>query len=157
MFLTMCTNTFSKPDNCSHMFCNDCWYNYLSTKIDEGNAIKIKCMESCYKIEENKRKNMGLLSKESKQLLNDGKINPKTNKPFKKTSHSFGYIFCKDTRFSQILIVVAALTFGVLYILKLFLSILQNQTLRQLPLRPIKYNKMNGGGDITALCEMPQL
>ena len=38
-------DNFSKPDNCSHMFCNDCWYNYLSTKIDEGNAIKIKCME----------------------------------------------------------------------------------------------------------------
>ena len=36
---------FSKPDNCTHMFCNDCWYNYFSTKINEGNAIKIKCME----------------------------------------------------------------------------------------------------------------
>ena len=36
---------FSKPDNCPHIFCNDCWYNYLLTKINEGNAIKIKCMD----------------------------------------------------------------------------------------------------------------
>ena len=55
-------------------------------------------MESCYKIEENKRKNMGLLSKESKQLLNDGKINPKTNKPFKKTCMSPDNIIKKIIR-----------------------------------------------------------
>lgn len=36
---------FSHPDNCPHMFCNDCWFNYLLSKINEGNAIKIKCME----------------------------------------------------------------------------------------------------------------
>ena len=55
-------------------------------------------MKSCYKIEENKRKKMGLLSKESKQLLNDGKINPKTNKPFKKTCMSPDNIIKKIIR-----------------------------------------------------------
>lgn len=55
-------------------------------------------MKSCYKIEENKRKNMGLLSKESKTLLNDEKVNPKTNKPFKKTCMSSDNIIKKIIR-----------------------------------------------------------
>jgi len=55
-------------------------------------------MKSCYKIEENKRKNMGLLSKESKTLSNDEKINPKTNKPFKKTCMSPDNIIKKIIR-----------------------------------------------------------
>ena len=55
-------------------------------------------MKNCYKIEENKRKKMGLLSKESKKLLNDGKINPKTNKPFKKTCMSPDNIIKKIIR-----------------------------------------------------------
>ena len=55
-------------------------------------------MESSYKIEENKRKKMGLLSKESKKLLTDEKINPKTNKPFKKTCMSPDNIIKKIIR-----------------------------------------------------------
>ena len=55
-------------------------------------------MEICYKIEENKRKKMGLLSKESKKLLTDEKINPKTNKPFKKTFMSPDNIIKKIIR-----------------------------------------------------------
>ena len=55
-------------------------------------------MKNCYKIEENKRKKMGLLSKESKNLFNDEKINPKTNKPFKKTCMSPDNIIKKIIR-----------------------------------------------------------
>lgn len=55
-------------------------------------------MESSYKIEENKRKKMGLLSKESKKLLTDENINPKTNKPFKKTCMSPDNIIKKIIR-----------------------------------------------------------
>ena len=31
--------------NCGHSFCNECWYDFLSTKIKENKLSSIKCME----------------------------------------------------------------------------------------------------------------
>lgn len=32
--------------NCKHTFCNECWKNYLSLKIKEGDVTKIKCPQN---------------------------------------------------------------------------------------------------------------
>ena len=30
---------------CGHIFCTNCWFNYLKTSIIEAKVEKIKCME----------------------------------------------------------------------------------------------------------------
>ena len=35
----------NKVQNCGHSFCNDCWYNFLSIKIQENKISSIKCLE----------------------------------------------------------------------------------------------------------------
>ena len=31
---------------CNHLFCTDCWFNYLKEKINNSNVAKISCMQS---------------------------------------------------------------------------------------------------------------
>ena len=45
----ICSNKFIENDgnklkNCGHSFCNDCWYNFLSIKIEENKLTFIKCL-----------------------------------------------------------------------------------------------------------------
>ena len=45
-------NTIKK---CGHSFCNDCWYNFLSIKIQENKLTSIKCLD--YKCQEKPNEN----------------------------------------------------------------------------------------------------
>jgi len=38
-------NDKNKLKNCGHSFCNKCWYDFLSIKIEENKLSSIKCME----------------------------------------------------------------------------------------------------------------
>jgi len=45
----ICSNLFipcsrNKLEICGHSFCNDCWYNFLSIKIEENKLTFIKCL-----------------------------------------------------------------------------------------------------------------
>ena len=45
----ICSNLFipcpgNKLEICGHFFCNDCWYNFLSIKIEENKLTLIKCL-----------------------------------------------------------------------------------------------------------------
>ena len=39
------SNEHNKIKNCGHSFCNDCWFNYLSIKIEENKIFSIKCLD----------------------------------------------------------------------------------------------------------------
>ena len=56
-------------------------------------------MKSNCKINEEKRKNMGIISNEFKNNLENNYINPKTNKPIKKTCYSSEKIVKKIIKF----------------------------------------------------------
>ena len=38
-------NEHNKIEKCGHSFCNDCWFQYLSIKIEENKIFSIKCLE----------------------------------------------------------------------------------------------------------------
>ena len=40
-----CRNDKNTLKSCKHSFCNDCWYNYLSIKIQENKLASIKCLD----------------------------------------------------------------------------------------------------------------
>ena len=56
------------------------------------------CKRKRKRIKKKKKKNMGFISKEAKKKLNDININPKTNKPIKKTCYSSENIIKKIIR-----------------------------------------------------------
>ena len=38
-------NEHNKIEKCGHSFCNDCWFQYLSIKIEENKIFSIKCLD----------------------------------------------------------------------------------------------------------------
>ena len=44
-FERFCVNENNKVKNCGHAFCEQCWYKFLSIKINENKLPSIKCLE----------------------------------------------------------------------------------------------------------------
>ena len=59
------------------------------------------CSKKTKRIKDEKRKNMGFISKESKKKLNDTNINPKTNSPIKKNCYNCENIIKKNKNYNK--------------------------------------------------------